>query len=233
VSQSISESIQMYLVEVHRLSAGGQPVPLAQLAAALRISPVSANQMCRKLQQEGLLKYVPYRGVSITPTGEALAARILRRHRLWEVFLVERLQMRWEEAHETACRLEHATPDEVIERLDSFLDHPRVNPRGAVIPRGDGAQPSPPSRPLAEMQAGQTGACVGCAADAASCGFMASVGLRPGASFRVLAASPERILLEVGGRSIAVSHSLATAVHVVADDATGGAHPRSRAQQEV
>jgi len=230
--QSLSESVQMYLVDVLRLSSEGQPVPLAQLAAALQISPVSANQMCRRLQDDGLLTYLPYKGVTITPAGEALAARVLRRHRLWEVFLVERLQMRWEQAHETACRLEHATPDEVIERLDSFLNHPRVNPRGAPIPPGPGAPPSSPTHPLSEMQPGQSGVFVGCAADATSCEFLASVGLRPGVSILLLAVSPERCLLDVGGKSIAVGNALATSIQVAADAARAHVRSSSTVQRE-
>lgn len=208
----------MYLVNILRLSKQGQPVPLSQLAAALDVSPISVNQMCRKLQDEGLVTYVPYKGVSITPLGERQAVRLLRHHRLWEVFLVDHLQMRWEEAHETACRLEHDTNDETIERLACFLGHPRVNPRGEPIPAGEGTVSVATTIPLTEMQAGQTGTWAKCASDETSRNFLASVGLRGGATFRVMAVEPERMLLEVNGQNVVVSHALAAAVQAIPEN---------------
>ncbi|MBM4429688.1 MAG: metal-dependent transcriptional regulator [Chloroflexi bacterium] len=210
----VSDSIQMYLVNILRLSNEGRAVPLSKLAATLEVTPVSVNQMCRKLQSDGLVTYVPYKGVSITLAGEQVAVRVLRRHRLWEVFLVEHLHMRQEEAHETACLLEHATPDEVIERLDGFLRYPRVNPDGEPIPVSAGTLPSSRPRPLLELHVGQRGHCVRCTADEASAAFLHGQGLRPGVPFRVLASASESLLLEVAGRSLVLDLSLATTVLV-------------------
>ena len=223
----LSENIQMYLVSIARLEREGQPVALSRLADTLGISPVSANQMCRKLQDQGLVAYTPYKGVSLTPEGEQLAARILRRHRLWEVFLVEHLRMSWEEAHEAACRLEHATPDRVVERLDEFLGHPRVNPQGEPIPSSSDDFPRIVLRPLAEMEAGQSGHFVRCTADETTCAFLVGQGLRPGAPFQVVAVAPESLLIEVDGRRVALSRSLAAMLQVEPDgrQAGGGAVP--------
>lgn len=221
----LSENIQMYLVNILRLSAKGQPVPLSQLAAALDVSPISVNQMCRKLQDEGLVTYIPYKGVSINPAGERLAARILRRHRLWEVFLVEHLQMKWEEAHETACRLEHDTPDEVIERLDAFLNRPHFNPQGEPIPTSSGEFMPASTGPLTEMKAGQEGHYIRCMADRAACDFLAAQGLHAGASLRVLATAPDSILIEVNGKRIALDRSLAADLVVEQEEERdGGIH---------
>lgn len=213
-SFSLSANIQMYLVTILRLGQARQPVPLAQIAATLDVSPVSVNQMCHKLQDEGLVTYLLYKGVSITPAGERLAACILRRHRLWEVFLVEHLQMGSEQAHETACRLEHATSDEVVERLALFLSHPQVNPEGEPIPATSGTFPATLARPLAEMEAGQRACYIRCTADEASCAFLTGQGLRPGASFQVVAVAPDSLLVEVGGQRVALDRSLATVILV-------------------
>ena len=213
----LSENVQMYLVNILRLSRDGQPVPLTQLAAALNVSPISVNQMCRKLQEDGLVTYVPYKGVSIAPAGEQPAAHVLRRHRLWEVFLVEKLQMPWEEAHDTACRLEHATPDQVIDRLDLFLDHPRVNPQGDPIPSSSGGFPAITLHPLHALEAGAEGHCVRCTTDEAACAFLAAQGLRPGAFLRVAAMAPSSLLIEVGGQRIAVDRALAENIWVEKD----------------
>jgi DtxR family Mn-dependent transcriptional regulator len=214
----LSDNIQMYLVSILRMGQGRQPVPLSQLGAALGVSAISVNQMCHKLQDEGWVAYVPYKGVSITPAGERVAARILRRHRLWEVFLVEHLQMGSEEAHETACRLEHATPDEVVERLALFLSHPQVNPEGEPIPASSGAFSTTRPRPMVEMEAGQSGYCIRCTADEASCAFLSGQGLRPGACFQVVAVAPNSTLVEVNGRRVSLDLSLAAAVLVEAGD---------------
>ena len=131
----ISDSMQMYLVTIARLRTNGQPVPLSQLAETLSVSSVSVNEMCHKLQDDGLLVYRPYKGASLTKEGERRAFHILRRHRLWEVFLVDKLGFDYEQAHESACQLEHATPDQVADQLDVFLGYPTVNPQGEPIPR--------------------------------------------------------------------------------------------------
>jgi DtxR family Mn-dependent transcriptional regulator len=211
---SISDSVQMYLVTIHRLAAETQPVPLSQLAAALGISPVSVNQMCRRLQDEGLVTYEPYKGVSVTDAGQQAAARIWRRHRLWEVFLVEHLQMGATAAHDTACQLEHATSDTLAERLAEFLSHPRVNPEGEPIPDSSGSLSSTHPHPLEAARAGQSGHCIRCTADEASCAFLTAQGLRPGAPFQVVATAPDSLLLEIRGRTIALDRSLATAILV-------------------
>lgn len=224
-SSLLTESVQMYLVNILRLGEEGQPVPLSRLAAALHVSPVSVNQMCRRLQDEGVVTYVPYKGASLTSEGQELAARILRRHRLWEVFLVEHLQMTWEQAHEAACRLEHTTPDEVVERLDVFLGHPRVNPEGETIPPSSGGFSPAPLRPLAEMKVGQSGYFSQCTADETACAFLADQGLRPGAPLQVLAVAPRGSLVEVDGRRVALSHSLAIALHVKLDEKRAGESP--------
>ncbi len=85
----ISDSMQMYLVTIAREQDHQIPVPLSELSRVLSISPVSANEMCRKMQDSGMVSYLPYKGVSLTDEGEQLARSILRKHRLWEVFLVE------------------------------------------------------------------------------------------------------------------------------------------------
>jgi DtxR family transcriptional regulator, Mn-dependent transcriptional regulator len=210
----LTESTQSYLVSILRLSQGDEPVPLSRLAESLNISPISVNQMCRKLQDQGLVEYTPYKGVSCTPEGWQLAVRILRRHRLWEVFLVDHLEMTWEEAHDAACLLEHSTPDTVVNRLDRYLGHPRVNPRGDPIPGSGGTFEPPVLRSLAEAEVGQQAYYVRCQADEATCAFLASQGLRAGAPLRVLAIAPEGVLIEVGGRPLALQRTVAAAVRV-------------------
>ena len=83
-----SESVQMYLITVYRLREQGNPVPMPLLVDEMGLTPASINEMCRKLEKEQLLNYIPYSGVNLTALGEELARDILRKHRIWEVFLV-------------------------------------------------------------------------------------------------------------------------------------------------
>jgi DtxR family Mn-dependent transcriptional regulator len=133
---NMSEAEEMYLITLAKLAESGiqGPIPLVQLADELKVLPVSANQMVHKLEQEGILDYVPYKGVALKPEGEKAANRTLRRRRLWEIFLVERLGLPFSEADALACRMEHVTTAEVTERLAAFLGNPVRSSRGLPIP---------------------------------------------------------------------------------------------------
>ena len=126
----------MYLLRTAELAEAspGAVVPVPALAEQLGISPVSTNQMCRKLQDLGLMRYRPYRGVTLTDAGQAVANRVIRRRRLWEVFLVDRLGLSLPAAEEAACRLEHVTAPELAERLAAFLERPAACPHDKPIP---------------------------------------------------------------------------------------------------
>ena len=209
-----SENAQMYLVTILRLCQDGRPVPLSELAAALNVSAVSANLMCRKLEDEGLATYTPYRGVVVTDGGRQLATGILRRHRLWEVFLVDHLSIGAAEAHDMACRLEHATSDLLADRLASFLSYPQVNPQGQPIPATSDQPPNLPSYPLSDLVAGQRGHVLRCTGDDASCSFLLAEGLRPGVAFLVSATSEASLLLRLGKQSLALNRDLAATILV-------------------
>ncbi len=131
----MSESVEMYLLRVVQLREDAQtPVSLSRLAEVMAISPVSVNEMCHKMVAQGLVRYTPYKGVVLTPYGEEQINSLLRRRRLWVVFLEEKLGMDEAQAEEVACHLEHVTPCEVADRLDAYLGHPRTTPQGRPIP---------------------------------------------------------------------------------------------------
>jgi len=213
----ISESMQMYLVTIERLRADAEPVPLSKLAQALSVSPVSVNEMCRKLQDQGMVLYQPYKGVSLTPEGEQRACYILRRHRLWEVFLVQKLGMSYANAHEAACGLEHSTPDPVSDRLDAFLEHPTVNPEGQIIPRCAGPISSQVLVPLADLAVGESGHLVRRDVGDVALAFLDDTGLRAGVDVTVMAATQESVLLCVGESSVSLGRTLARELWVEAE----------------
>lgn len=151
--ESFHESAEMYLKTASELAGTNTPTPIAALAGRLGVSAVSATEMVHRLQEQGLLAHQPYRGISLTAAGQQLADEVVRRHRLWECFLYERLGLPWHEVHDHACRLEHATTPAVTEALDTFLGHPTACPHGNPI---GGHAAAPAERPLSELPVGGT-----------------------------------------------------------------------------
>ena len=128
-----------YLKAIYKLSAGGKEVVNTNaLADLLQTKAASVSDMLRKLSTKDMIHYVKYRGVSLTPAGTTCALQIIRKHRLWEVFLVSKLNFTWDEVHEVAEELEHVKSDLLIKRLDEFLDFPRFDPHGDPIPSEKG-----------------------------------------------------------------------------------------------
>jgi DtxR family Mn-dependent transcriptional regulator len=109
-------------------------VSMGQISAALQVAPGTVTAMVKTLADSGLVAYEPYSGVRLTPSGRQLAAHVLRRHRLIELFLVKVMKMDWSEVHSEAEELEHAVSDRLIERMDEMLGYPSVDPHGDPIP---------------------------------------------------------------------------------------------------
>jgi len=130
----------IYVGETH-LTDGQKLVPMGQLASALGIAPGTATTMVKALAESDLVVYEPYNGVRLTAAGQKLAARVLRRHRLIELFLVQVIGMKWDEVHDDAEQMEHVVSDRLIERIDEMLGQPEVDPHGDPIPNADGHLP--------------------------------------------------------------------------------------------
>src|SRR5215204_2494824 len=109
-------------------------VPMGQIAGALQVAPGTVTAMVKTLADGGLVAYEPYSGVRLTPSGRQLAAHVLRRHRLIELFLVQVMGMNWSEVHAEAEELEHAVSERLIQRMDEMLGYPSVDPHGDPIP---------------------------------------------------------------------------------------------------
>ena len=208
----MTESEEMYLVTIARLkeTCGENPIPLSSLAAELDVLPVSANQMIRKLEENGLVTYQPYKGVELSPEGLRLALLTLRRRRLWEVFLVERLSCTSEEASTLACRLEHALPSEAAERLAQFLGSPQHSPNGLPIPQSDSKAEDLLDVPLAALKVGEPATISRIEADPPARAFLLNQGLYPGAQLQALAvsASGEALVATSTGISVHLAEAL-------------------------
>ncbi|MBM3776667.1 MAG: metal-dependent transcriptional regulator [Acidimicrobiia bacterium] len=138
-----SSTVENYLKAIYAGVQSLQPdqrlLPMGQLAGALRVTPGTATTMVKTLAESGLVEYEPYVGVRLTKAGERLAALVLRRHRLIELFLVRVLGLGWDEVHEEAEQLEHVVSDRLVERIDEMLGHPATDPHGDPIPNPDGS----------------------------------------------------------------------------------------------
>lgn len=135
------------------------------IAQEIGTSAASVSDMLKKLQDKKLIKYKKYKGVELSSSGKSKAINILRKHRLWETFLVSNLGFNWSEVHDVAEQLEHIKSAELIDRLDAFLEYPKFDPHGEPIPTKDGKIPSTNTTPLNELKSGTKGKVMGVTLD--------------------------------------------------------------------
>ncbi|SHO43442.1 metal-dependent transcriptional regulator [Anaerocolumna xylanovorans] len=147
-----------YIKEIYKLGGGEEQINNKQIAEVLNVSPASVTEMLGKLQKEELIVYEPYKGSKLTEKGMKAAVTLLRGHRLWEVFLIERLGYTWSEAHEDAEKLEHVAPVRLIDRLEEYLGYPAFCPHGSAIPQADGKVQRLQLKSLLEMKEGESSA---------------------------------------------------------------------------
>jgi len=152
-----SLTVENYIKGIYVISsrASGDAAATGRIAEHLGVSPGTVTSMLKTLSESNLVTYTPYEGVRLTVAGRTLALRVLRRHRLIELFLVQTLGLNWDEVHEEAEHMEHAVSDLLVDRIDAFLGFPTVDPHGDPIPRADGSMQHPTSLPLTECEAGR------------------------------------------------------------------------------
>ena len=174
-----SESEEMFLITVARAIEDGNdaPIPLPDVAEALSVSRVAANEMAKKLVARGLADYEPYHGVSLTSRGTTIANSVLRRRRLWAFFLAERLGLSPAEADRVACEFEHVTPADVETRLADFLGEPTVDPEGKPIPQAEMSRIVRREESVGDLDVGERAAVVRVAGDQAARSFLKDQGI--------------------------------------------------------
>ncbi len=157
---SLSE--ENYLKAIYHLEqAYKKGVSTNALAEGMETKASSVTDMVKRLSDKNLVNYKRYQGVKLSELGRRTAVEIIRKHRLWEVFLVEKLNFSWDEVHEVAEQLEHIKSDKLIQELDKFLDYPTRDPHGDPIPTAEGKFTVSNQRILAELDKGESGICVG------------------------------------------------------------------------
>lgn len=150
-----------YLKAIYHLSNSGETeVTTNALAEEMQTTPASVSDMIRKLSRKEVVNYRKYQGVNISETGKLMALQVIRKHRLWEVFLVEKMSFNWDEVHEVAEQLEHIKSPLLIQRLDEFLGFPKYDPHGDPIPDENGQFTESKKQPLCKTEAGDSGVVV-------------------------------------------------------------------------
>jgi len=147
-----------YLKEIYKLQEqNGDTVANSDLAKALDVHSASVTDMLKKMSKKKLINYEKSKGFRLTEKGKQIALSIIRKHRLWEVFLLEKLGFGWDEVHEIAEQLEHIQSESLINRLDSYLGHPKADPHGDPIPNANGVLVKTKAILLSEMKKDQSG----------------------------------------------------------------------------
>ena|SRR5688572_12712571 len=147
-----------YLKTIYHLSVGGlKDVLTNQIAEAMKTKAASVTDMLKKLSAKNVISYEKYHGVRVTKHGKSEALSVIRKHRLWETFLVQKLRFNWDEVHEIAEQLEHIHSPILIEKLDEFLGYPTADPHGEPIPDNHGNIKVQPQQPLNDLSPGYQG----------------------------------------------------------------------------
>jgi DtxR family transcriptional regulator, Mn-dependent transcriptional regulator len=214
--QPLSESTEMYLKAMLEMD-NHEAVVIGRLAERLGVTSVSANEMVRKLGDHGLTKHTPYKGVVLTAKGREVACNVMRRQRLWEVFLYEHLKIEWAKIYELACSLEHATAPEVTEALAAFLGDPKTCPRGNPIPATDGSFTPLDGVSMDSVSVGETMQVLAVNATATDVlKYLYERGILPGCRLTIVEAAPLQgpLTLRVDGKEVALGLSMAKFVIV-------------------
>ncbi|NPV06964.1 MAG: metal-dependent transcriptional regulator [Anaerolineae bacterium] len=214
-----------YLEAIFRLGGSDRSVPVPALAEHLGVAGASANEMVRRLAERGLATYEPYKGVVLTEEGRLQAVTVVRRHRLWERFLTDVLGMPWDEVHQEACRLEHATSPQLEERLSRALAGSTSCPHGQAVPGPDGTLVEPEVIPLSDLSLGQEATVEQVPEEnPALLRYLDDLGLRPGREVKLVAAEPFAgpLTLVMGEETRLLGHGVAEQIGVRVKEARFG-----------
>ena len=212
-----SETVEMYLETVHRLRETYGSARTSAVAEALGVSMGAVTNTLSSLEKQGLVERMAYKGVELTPEGQSIALRVLRKHRLAERLLTEVLGLKWSEVHESACELEHGMTDDVVEALEKLLGNPKTCPHGNPIPNSAGKVTEAKMEPLDKLKPAQRGVLEKIVGEKAELlRYLGSLGLVPGVQIRVEEKAPfdGPIIVNVRGSRYALGPQVASLIRV-------------------
>ncbi|WBX71475.1 metal-dependent transcriptional regulator [Tenacibaculum retecalamus] len=213
-----SQSEENYIKTIYHLAAiSDKGISTNAIAKRLKTKASSVTDMIKKLSDKEVVVYKKYQGVTLTELGKKTAASIIRKHRLWEVFLVEKLNFSWDEVHEVAEQLEHIKSPKLIDELDAFLGHPKRDPHGDPIPDKDGNLPQIKKSLLATLQKNEKGVCVG-VNDTSSefLRFLDKQEIGLGLNIEVLDKEPfdDSFLVKINEKEMTISNKVANNIYI-------------------
>lgn len=213
-----SQSEENYIKAIYHLAAvSDKGISTNAIAKKLTTKASSVTDMIKKLSDKKVLVYKKYQGVTLTDFGKRTAANIIRKHRLWEVFLVEKLNFTWDEVHEVAEQLEHIKSPKLIDELDSFLGHPKRDPHGDPIPDKEGNLPQIQKSLLSTLEKNEKGVCVG-VNDTSSefLRFLDKQEIGLGKNIEVLDKEPfdDSFLVKINGKEMTISNKVANNIYI-------------------
>lgn len=212
-----SESREMYLKSIYELSDPDGLVAVSLLAKRLGVSPVSATEMVKRLEESGLITHTPYKGVELTDAGKQRALIVVRRQRLWGRFLADVLKITWSEVYDLSCRLEHATDITVTEALADYLGHPAICPHGHPIPDADGSVAEIPAFPLSEISCEVEVEVIRIdQPETTLCRYLEERGILPGVKLKIVDEAPYNgpFTVEIEGKEIALGREISARVWI-------------------
>lgn len=213
-----SQSEENYLKAIFHLTTSEKKgISTNAIAEKLATKPSSVTDMIRKLSDKKVVSYKKYYGVTLTNSGRKIAANIVRKHRLWEVFLVEKLQFSWDEVHDVAEQLEHIQSPKLIQQLDHFLGFPTQDPHGDPIPDQDGNLKTIEKRLLSNLLKNESGVCIG--VDDSSSEFLQFLdkrGITLGKQIKVLEkeAFDDSLIIEINQQKMTISKKIANNLYI-------------------
>ena len=214
----MTHSEENYLKAIFHLSrSGSTAVSTNAIAKQMDTKPSSVTDMVRRLSEKGLVHYKKYQGVSLSSRGSVVALAIIRKHRLWEVFLVEKLGFSWDEVHEVAEQLEHIKSEKLIDKLDEMLNFPQYDPHGDPIPSKDGSLPTGEKHLLSNLPLESSGICVGVKDSSSSfLKFLDKHKIALGHHIELVDREEfdNSLYVKVEGRQIHLSHQIASNLYV-------------------
>ncbi len=181
----MTQSKEDYLKIIYEAELKNVEVNNKYIMKELGVSAASVSEMLKKLEKDGFVEYVPYRNIVITEQGRLKAIALVRKHRLWEVFLLRHLGFSWSEVHDEAERLEHVTSETMLERMDAFLSYPEICPHGGKIPRENDYTPEIRTIPLSNCQEGQVCKIMRVPEDKNILEYLSQIGLGIGEVFQI------------------------------------------------
>jgi DtxR family Mn-dependent transcriptional regulator len=151
-----------YIKAIYKLcEKSAEAITTNAIAGRINTKAASVTDMLKKLSKKKLINYQKYQGVTLTAKGQKLALSVVRKHRLWELFLVQKLSFKWDEVHDIAEQLEHIQSEELIKRIDKFLDHPKFDPHGDPIPDVNGKLHPQESKLMSQIKKGKNCVMIG------------------------------------------------------------------------